>query len=269
LCYIRYNIKLEEFIMEIVIKNNAKKNVFVQLFQNLKSLCECVSILLNKEKMYIQGMDSASISIFELTLCSDWFDTYEIEKDLVLGVNLNIFAKILNVHKLNQTIQIKMVNEDLLDISFSGAEKDFDTEFHMPLINLDQEMLNITEMDYDLEFSMDSKKFKSTIDEISNFGDTVKISFEKEEEILLEINDDVLGNMKVHIDLDDVDECSVSDDENINCSFNLKLLQNISNSSKISRNVELKISSDAPLKCKYSFDGGSELCYYIAPKLNE
>lgn len=255
--------------MEIVIQNNAKKNVFVQLFQNLKSLCECVSILLNKEKMYIQGMDSASISIFELTLCSDWFDTYEIEKDLVLGVNLNIFAKILNVHKLNQTIQIKMVNEDLLDISFSGAEKDFDTEFHMPLINLDQEMLNITEMDYDLEFSMDSKKFKSTIDEISNFGDTVKISFEKEEEILLEINDDVLGNMKVHIDLDDVDECSVSDDENINCSFNLKLLQNISNSSKISRNVELKISSDAPLKCKYSFDSGSELCYYIAPKLNE
>ena len=139
----------------------------------------------------------------------------------------------------------------------------------MPLINLDQEMLTITEIDYDLEFSMDSKKFKSTIDEISNFGDVVKISFEKKEEILLEINDDVLGNMKVHIDLDDVEECSVSDDENINCSFNLKLLQNISNSSKISRSVELKISSDAPLKCKYSFDGGSELCYYIAPKLND
>ena len=85
--------------MNIVINNNEKAEIFVELFQYLKLFTSIISISLETERFYIQGMDSCQISIFEISLTKDWFDKYEIEVDKVISMNVQIFAKILHIHK--------------------------------------------------------------------------------------------------------------------------------------------------------------------------
>ena len=253
--------------MQIIIKESEKKSKFVQVFQNIRALCESVSLIVKVDRMYLQGMDSANVSIFELLLVDSWFDRYEVETEIVIGINMPIFAKILSVLKQSQNIKISMENEDNLNIIFDGGENEFDKEFKMPLMNLDQDLLKITDLDFDLEFEMESKKFKSTMDELVNFGDNVIISY-KNEEIQLKMESES-GLMMVHIGINDVYECTISEDEDIECGFNMKYLQYMSNSYKVSNKVSIKMSKTTPMKCKYCLDDEEKnyLCYYLAPRL--
>ena len=53
---------------------------------------------------------------------------------------------------------------DNIDISFASEHKDeFNKDFQMPLIDVDGEQLSIPETDYDLIFTINTKKFKSII----------------------------------------------------------------------------------------------------------
>ena len=55
--------------MNIIIENDEKKDIFTQIFRHLTQFCQMVNIRLDKEKFYIQGMDSNHISLFEINLC--------------------------------------------------------------------------------------------------------------------------------------------------------------------------------------------------------
>ena len=148
--------------MEIIIENVEKAQSFVQIFQNMKSFTNTVSIILKDDKMYVQGMDNAHVSMFELSMMNTWFDSYKIEKEVVLGINVLIFAKILGIHKPSQKIILLLTNSDNLDISYISEDKEFNKDFRMPLIDLDMDLMNITDFDFDLEFIMESKKLKNT-----------------------------------------------------------------------------------------------------------
>ena len=257
--------------MEIIIENNEKTQSFVQIFQNMKAFTDAVSIILKNDKMYVQGMDNAHVSMFELSMMNNWFDSYKIEKEEVLGINVSIFAKILGTHKSSQKIILSTRSDDNLDISFFSEDKEFNKEFRMPLINLDHDLMNITEFDFDLEFIMESKKLKSTIDEMTNFGENVNIDF-KDDKIVLNVESDTAGIMNTYIDIDDVDECTISDDDDVACSFTLKYMQYMSNYFKVAKTVQLKFSKQFPMMCKYMLDEDGDnnyIRFYLAPKIND
>ena len=54
--------------MNIVINNLLKAEIFSNLFQHIKSFTDHVNITFNKEKMYLQTMDTGRVSIFEIHL---------------------------------------------------------------------------------------------------------------------------------------------------------------------------------------------------------
>ena len=257
--------------MEIIIENNEKTQAFVQIFQNMKAFTDAVSIILKDDKMYVQGMDNAHVSMFELSMMKSWFDDYKIEKEVVLGINVAIFAKILGTHKPTQKIILTKPCDDNLDIHFFSEDKEFNKEFRMPLVNLDNDLMNITDFDFDLEFIMESKKLKGTIDEMTNFGENVNIDF-KDDKIVLNVESDTAGIMNTYIDIDDVDECIISDDDDVACSFTLKYMQYMSNYFKVAKNVQLKFSKQYPMMCKYMLDEDGDnnyIRFYLAPKIND
>jgi len=257
--------------MEIIIENTEKTQSFVEIFQNMKSFTNAISIILKEDKMYVQGMDYAQVSMFELSMMNSWFDVYKIEKEVVLGINVVIFAKILGTHKSSQKIILRLPNLDNLDISYISDDKEFNKDFRMPLIELDNEQMNITDFDFDLEFIMASKKLKSTIDEMTNFGENVNIDF-KDDKIVLNVQSDTAGVMNTYIDIDDVDECIISDDDDVSCSFTLKYMQYMSNYFKVAKNVQLKFSKQYPMMCKYMLDEDGDnnyIRFYLAPKISE
>ena len=54
-------------------ENQDKLNKFVHIFKNVKMICKNVNISVKTAGIYVQGMDSSHVLIFELYLMSGWF----------------------------------------------------------------------------------------------------------------------------------------------------------------------------------------------------
>ena len=94
--------------MNLLISNTKKAEIFTGLFQNIKIFTEVINIVFKKERLYIQAMDNAHVSVLEVDIPSNWFDKYEFkqETDIVIGVNVVILFRILNARNQGQNIEI-------------------------------------------------------------------------------------------------------------------------------------------------------------------
>jgi proliferating cell nuclear antigen PCNA len=255
--------------MEIVIQNPQKAETFVSIFQNIRQFTDPINLFFEKERMFIQGMDSAHVSIFEISLPSTWFDIYtsktadpdaEEWKPVVIGLNVSVLSRILNTREKTQTIRILYDLEDLdkLFVHYTSENKSiFDKHFEVPLLEIDSSVMDIPLIDYQAEFSISSANFANIVNQLKMFGDTMDIHC-SEEKIILYSNSPESGKMFVEIAMEDLTEFAIEEGQKMELSFSLNYLHKICTYYKLVRDVEIKLSSNYPMKVVYLLDPKEE-----------
>lgn len=298
--------------MEIIIENPAKAETFVNIFQHLKVFTEHINLQFNSSGLYIQGLDSSHVSIFIVQIPASWFDTYQCEKGLVLGINTNIFAKVLKSREISQKIAIQYneeseqvfvkftaagaaaAAEDSLappapkkkaskkkssaaadevpapapapapPLTAAGAKKVLDMHFQIPLVEIDCETLEIPEVDYNAELSMESDTFHNMINQLKTFGDNLDILCS--ETLIKFSSKNESGALDVPVKIDELGEFSINEGEELNISFALSYCYNFSLFYKLSKEVRLSFSNEYPMKLCYNM-GNCMMTFYLAPKI--
>ena len=244
--------------MKLEINDIQKADIFTQMFQNVKLFSTSVCLTFEKERLYVQGMDNNHVSIFEINLVKEWFDNYEISNPTTIGISTTIFHKILNTRNADHKIILALEesNNDKLSIDFTCDTKgEFSKEFHMPLMDIDSEHMGIPETEYDLEFTISSKKMKSIIDELTHFGDTIKISYDnKNDNVHFEADTEAEGSMKLNASINDFDSCTVDDEAVIMSSYASRFIQFMTHFHKLNKTCTLFIQSGIPMQFKYPLD---------------
>ena len=259
--------------MEFQIKDTTKCDLFVALFQHIKQFTDFTNIMFQEDRMYIQCMDTACVIVFEIILPVAWFDSYELTNGTVsLGINTTILYKVLNARDKTQTIQIKS-EEDKLNVQFSNPDTEtnknvFNKQFEIPLLDIQTELMEIPDIDHQAEFTIPSVTFASLINQLKNFGDTMRVIC-SEDSISLESFSIDLGKMSVNVSIDDLEEFAIEEGKEMELGFSLKYLHDICLYQKISKNVEIGLSDNSPLKASYVLDDGASLSFYLAPKIDE
>jgi proliferating cell nuclear antigen len=252
--------------MRFEISDNKKRDQFIYIFNYLKNFTDKLCLNLSEDKLYIQGMDNSHICIYELFLVNTWFDVWDVQESKTYGVSLPIFNKILHICSEKQKIIITSETDDKLDIEFISDEKgEFNKYFSMSLFDIDVEMMSIPDQEYDVDMEMESKKFKSLIDELTNFNDTLSIVC-SEEEVLLESESEE-GKMKVVINIDDIELLAVVEDKTIEVSFGIKYISQMCQFYKLAANCAIHISEGIPLLFKYDLGDDCLMRFYLAPKI--
>ena len=259
--------------MNIIIKSPQKAECFAFLFQHMKLFTEHINIMFNKDKFYIQAMDNSHVSILEINIPKDWFDTFEIESPVTIGVNANILHRVLNSREKTQIFQMVYNNEnnDKLNIHFTSENKDeFDKHFEISLIEIDRDIMDIPEIDYQAEFTIGSANFANIINQLKTFGDSLEINC-SEEKILLTSSSLDQGKMSCEIKMDDLTSYAIEEGESIKSGFSLNYLHNICLYNKLSKEVDIKISADYPVKIVYSIIGSetAKMTFFLAPKMGD
>ena len=261
--------------MNIIISNSQKADMFAMLFQHIKVFTEHINIIVNQDKMYIQSMDTSRVSIFEINLPVEWFDGFILMNDtpIILGVSSSVMYRILNSRDKNQLIQLiyDSNDSDKLVINYTGENKtEFEKHFEIPLVVIDTDLLSIPDVDYQTEFSVSSSNFSSIINQLKMFGDTMDIHC-SEEKIQLFSYSQEHGKMVVEIKIDDLTSFSINEGETVRLSFSLTYLHHICLYNKLAKEIELKISSDFPMKLVYLLGGNDDarMSFFLAPKIND
>jgi proliferating cell nuclear antigen PCNA len=271
--------------MNIIIRNLQKADCFTSLFQHVRLFTEHINILFEEERMYIQTMDSARVSIFEITLPSSWFDVYELTDRVSIGVNSTMLYKILNTRDKAQEMQILFdeVESDKLCINFTSNNKSiFDKKFEMSLVDLETEVMNIPAKESQAEFSISSVNFANIINQMKLFGDTLEINCTEENITLHSVSVDA-GKMAVEINIDDLTSYAINEGERVHLTFSLNLLHNICLYNKLVKDMEIQLTDNFPMKIIFRLDGelsdndsehnndnnSAKMTFYLAPKIND
>jgi proliferating cell nuclear antigen PCNA len=140
----------------------------------------------------------------------------------------------------------------------------------MSLMDIDSEIMDIPDMEYEAEFTLGSSNFANIINQLRMFGDTLDIDC-SEEKIILCSHSQEQGKMFVEIDIDDLSSFAIIENEKINLAYSLAQMHNICLYNKVAKEVEIKIKRDSPLKIVYNFQDNEEakFIFYLAPKMND
>jgi proliferating cell nuclear antigen len=241
-------------------KNQAK--CFTNVFTNLGSLTESVVLYINEDGLYIQGMDSSHVSLYEAKFEKSWFSTYKREDDDVgqISLRLDYFKKILSTRGDDQIIYIEYSNKkpDIITIIFrsmSKNSKEFPREYEMSLMDIDTETINIPNDEQSVQFYMDTKMFSSLVKQLIMFDDTVVIRC-NEEEIKFKSKGSE-GSMTVELfdnEKDYVSEFIIDEGYRLNISFALRYFDCFGAFQKVCDSVRLSFTNDYPVEVYYSLD---------------
>ena len=258
--------------MDIKINNLLKADVFSSLFQHIKLFTEHINITFSDEKMYLQTMDGSRVSIVEMNLPSSWFDEYTInDSAITMGVQANVLFKVLNCRDKDQIIHLEYeADSDKLYIHFTSENKQsFDKHFEINLIDLDVELLEIPSFDSNTDISVPSSYFAGTITQLQIFGDTIEFECSEEKVQLISHSVDS-GKMKVDIDVDELTGYSITEGEVMKISFSLSRIHNICNYHKLSKEMDIILTNDYPMKIIYKLDEeDASMVFYLAPKIGD
>lgn len=253
--------------------NGSKAEIFTYIFQNIRPFTDNISLIFREGGLYFQTMDSARVSIVELTLPNGWFDGYSFSHkgDIVLGLNTAILFKILNVREKQQKFQMVYDGtDDSFAIHFTSEDKTvFDKHFVCPLINIDSEAMTITDMDYTSEFTLPSTTFSTLIQQLKTFGDTLDIEC-TEDKIQMAAKSYENGAMSVDVPIDDLNSFAINEGEELRMSFSLACLNNICAFSKTAKEISVRMCIDYPLSIIYPItEEDAHLKVYLAPKITD
>jgi proliferating cell nuclear antigen PCNA len=259
--------------MKLSIVTKTKKDIFISLFQLLKSCASVVSIIFNEDHLYIQGMDKSHVCLFDIKIFSQWFSSYEFDESdsNKICVDTNIFHNVLSINQEHHTILLHYegdadsVNIDLINGTPETKKGDFDKFFKLPLADVDTELLGIPEVDYDAEFSIPAKKICEIASQLLLFGDTINVKCSEEKIDLA--SSGVCGEMTVNIPIDDLSEFSISEGEIIDLHYSLNYIQKMCLTTKLSSEIEFGISGEFPMRIKYDLGDNSQVIFFIAPKM--
>ena len=139
--------------------------------------------------------------------------------------------------------------------------------FKMNLVEYEYEEMNIPTVDYDAEFSLSSKLISDIFSQLNNFGNDIVIKCSEENISLTTIG--ATGEMKVEVPVDDLNDYSIIEDEEVVLTYSLLYINKMCITNKLSTDVEFSLSNECPMKIRYNLGDDSLLVFFIAPKMND
>uniref|UniRef100_A0A6C0IL19 Proliferating cell nuclear antigen PCNA N-terminal domain-containing protein n=1 Tax=viral metagenome TaxID=1070528 RepID=A0A6C0IL19_9ZZZZ len=257
--------------MKIVIEDMRKINKFATIFCHLKPFTDNVVIYFKTSGLYIQCMDDSHCSLFECSLDKTWFSAYgfsEADDMPSISVNIDMLYKVLNTREEEQILALELdkEQEDQISISFTGGK--MCKYFELPLINVDNDLLNTDKIKTtDIDLTIESKTFCDLINQLMIFDEVLTLTFKEDKIDMKSSGND--GSMKVEMNIDDLKEYAISEDVTLVQSYSLKYIQLMCQFNKLSNEITMGFSKDKPMTMRYDLLYESYVLIHLAPKIAE
>jgi proliferating cell nuclear antigen len=257
--------------MFLTIENRNKLEQFVYLFQLLKTWDSHLCLHFKQDGLFIQSMDKSHVCLANINIHSSWFSTYIIDNaDFIISVSSIHFSIMMNYALKHNKLEIKYnINEepDKLIINLLNINNNnFDHLFELPLIDVEQDILGIPDVEYDVEFMINSAKMNELINDLNTFGNDLTIACDEDNLNLHSSGDN--GKLNIPVNVNDLEEYSISEGLNIIMLYGLNHIK-MCLSTKLIDTINISISTEYPMQIKYKLGELSTILFFIAPKIFE
>lgn len=223
--------------------------------------------------MNLQSMDATHVSLVQLTLSPEGFDTYRCDRNLAIGVDITNMSKILKCAGNEDIITLRTENNaDTLALVFEAPNGEKVSDYEMKLMDLDVEQFGIPAQKHSCVINMPSVEFARICRDLSYIGDTVVISC-VQDEVKFSVNGELEnGNIKLSPTTNvkkEVEAVTIEVSEPVQLTFALTYLISFTKATPLSPVVTLGMSADVPLAVEYKIADMGHIKYYLAPKIKD
>jgi len=203
--------------------------------------------------IFFRAIDQSQVVFVNFEFPKKLFEKYSIEPSLV-GVDIVELSRIMNRAMPDDKL-IMNVSESELLIDFEG---ELSRKFSLPLIDINEEEVNIPETNFDSKVEISARILKETLKDASLFGSSVV--FRLKNNVFMVESQGSSGTLKTQLK-----QAKVSSNKNsdVTSKFSLNFLQNIVREADSEKKILLELKNDAPMKISYSL-GTSDINFRLA-----
>ena len=251
--------------MKFLFNNGAQ---FKTIISAIKDCSMEAVFAFNANGLYMQCLDSSQISVCELRIGKDDFDSYDMEGEDECKITLNI-ENLGKVNKLiNNNDALKWsTNENTLGVTINGP-----TVYHFDLVTIDieTEELEVPETMYTHRYSFNPVSVRKLISDISGFSDA--LSFTCTDKSISINGKGAIGEITAETkEKDDTVMTIVNADGVCTGNFASLNIDRFVKQDKVGERLIMSMAQDEPIKLEYPIGkrGVSSLTLYLAPKIED
>jgi len=252
---------MAEKIVEI---KTVQSNAIRILCEALKDILTDVNLQISKDGLKIISMDGSKVAVINLNLEASKFEVFHCEKSINAGINMSSLHKIIKSIKNNDIIKfyIERHEPSKLCIEVKNMEKKTKILTVLKLLDIDEDILEIPNIEFDSVITMPSNDFQSYIRELCIITNKVRIEYDDSKLKLYGEGDFAETEITVG------DTCNKELNGLKNNSFgtfNIKYLLLFTKSTNLCTTVEIYLKNNYPLILIYNVANLGKLQYCLAP----
>ncbi len=241
----------------------------ISLIQDsMKTVSDLISeglFQLEEDGIKLVAADPAMVALVDFKIEKEIFETYELDEETKVGLNLENLYSILRRANSNDTITFELREDDAK--FYIKMENSSTRDFSLPILNLSEDDIPSTEdLEYSFSADLDTSVIEGAVKDAMVVGDSVVVE-----------SDDTGINISAEGDQSNVDFRIDKDSEGVidfdgsesRSMFSLDYLNSMIGAKSISDTVTLKLGNDFPMRLDFEVPDKAKLSFVLAPRIEE
>ena len=236
------------------------------LSEALKEILTEANIEIDANGLKIMAMDGTHTVLVHLRLQADRFDEYKCEHKHILGINMINLFKLVKTMSNNDSLIMFMEKRDTtkMGIVIQNGEKQMETTFHLNLIELDINPIEIPPVLFPAIITMPSLDFQKIVRDMSTLGETVEIT-SASNQLILKCRGDFAEQETIFSVGQGGMSFSKPNSAIVQGNFLLKHLVLFTKCTSLCTDISIYLKNDYPIIIEYSVAGLGEIKLALAP----
>jgi len=231
--------------------------LFSTLINIISDLVTEVRLKVSKEGMSLVALDPANVAMVHFNIPAELFSKFEIEKNEVLGVNLDNLNAVLRRCSLGSSLTLSR-EENTLKLSIHDKIK---RDFTLALISVEGEDREWPTWEFKSVIKMDAQHFVEVIEDCLVVSDACTFIAEPNKFV---VEARGLNAARIEFSSDEIELYS----DNSSARFSLEYLAKFIKGAKIANKVEINFSDNHPMRLNFP-SGKVMLSFVLAPRVEQ
>lgn len=231
--------------------------ILADIISIISELVVEVKIKVTPEGMSLTAIDPANVAMVYFKIPNDLFSEFGLDKEEVLGINLENLKAVLRRCQLGSSLILERVDNQLR-LTIQDRIKRY---FSLALLDLDAEDKEVPKWEFKSVIKMDSSTLSEVIEDCSIVSDACTFAAEPTKFI---VEAHGLNSVKVEFSSDELEIYS----DKATARFSLEYLSKFIKGSKISSRATISFSDNHPMRIDFP-TGNVMLSFVLAPRIEQ
>ena len=214
--------------------------------------------------MSMLSPDRTMVAVVDFKLLSTAFEEYKVDNPVEVGLNITNLSNILRRVKGTDKLTINLDSKGKVELVVEGDGK---RKFELPIINVSLEKPPIDQLVFPGRIDMESGILESGIEDAGVIGDSV--IFEASQDLFkLSAKTDTTSS-QLELKKGDNGLLDIKMQEPARARYPLDYLKKMAKACKLTNQVSLEFGTDYPLRLSFKELDKVNLCFILAPRVED